>query len=79
MKESNSIDLERFIKSREVESDPVSTIYTKKNDIIVGSIKARIQSKNSKHGIDIPNTMKDCIQIDSKNNKKLWHHEVEKK
>ena len=69
------------MKARGAEGEPALNwwvINTLRHcDMIVSSINFRGYAKNIKYGIEIPNTIQECTEIDQKNSNILWQKAVE--
>ena len=49
---------------------------SRKGDIIISKVKARIRKTSHKYGIEIPTSVKDANDIDIRNNNNFWRDAI---
>ena len=76
LKESNPIQIAEYVMSRKINNDPAFAWWVpytlRKRDVMVSSIDSRIKKRTHKYGIEIPESHKEAIRLDTLNWNKLW-------
>ena len=82
LKESHPVEVAEFAKAQGI-ADEAAFIwwvpYTlRKRDVILSKVKARIHKTTQKYGIEIPMSVENAYEIDTKNNNHLWQKAIDK-
>lgn len=76
MKESNPIETAEFAISRGIQDEPTFAWWIpyvmRKRDRIISSVNSRVKHVAHKYGVEIPNSVEHCYQLDKKNGNTLW-------
>ena len=82
LKESHPVEVAEFAKAQGI-ADEAAFIwwvpYTlRKRDVILSEVKARIRKTTHKYGIEIPTSVENAYEVDTKNNNDLWQKAIDK-
>ena len=82
LKESNPIETAEYAVAMGIEKEPAFAWWVKhvlkKRDRIIKKVKARVAKKTHMFGIEVPNTVKEALELDKKNGNDLWRKAIEK-
>lgn len=82
LKESNPIEVAEYSVSHDIHQEPafawwVNTVL-RKRERIIKQVHHRLNKKNLKFGVDVPNTVAEAHELDRINGNKLWHDAINK-
>ena len=82
LNELHPVEVAEFAKARGI-ADEAAFVwwapYTlRKRDVILSKVKARIHKTTQKYGIEIPTSVENAYEIDTKNNNDLWQKAIDK-
>ena len=82
LKESHPVEVAEFAKTQGI-ADEATFVwwvpYTlRKRDVILSKVKGRIRKTTQKYGIEIPTSVENAYEIDTKNNNGLWRKAIGK-
>ena len=82
LKESHPVEVAEFAKAWGI-ADEAAFVwwvpYTlRKRDVILSKVKARIRKTTQKYGIEIPMSVENAYEIDTRNNNDLWRKAIDK-
>jgi len=72
----------QFAKENGLDKEPAFAWWVphtiKKKDRIVDAVKARVKVKTHKYGVQVPMTLQEAYELDTKNGNKLWEKAIHK-
>ena len=82
LKESNPVETAEYAKAALIHNEPafawwVPTIL-KRRDRIIKQVHHRLNKKNLKFGVEVPNTVQEAYALDKANGNTLWHDAINK-
>ena len=82
LKESNPVETAEYAVANKIDHEPAFAWWVKdvlrRRDRLIKSVKARSSKVTNKFGIEIPNTVREALELDKKNGNDYWRKAIEK-
>ena len=82
LKLSNLVELAEYAVSRRIDKEPAFAWWVRytlcKRDRIIKEVKSRYWKRTHKYGVELPESVKEALEIDKRTGTDFWRQAIEK-